>query len=143
MSNVDDSQVRNLFAKLDDENRSRMMFKALKKGAEHLQNQTQTLLRTRLANSASMVKGVKLKSDKSYNEISVHIMGDYRLRWFEKGTKPRKTKGHKVTGYNRSRRIRSGKGGNRGAIRPLYYFRDARQSDIDSVMIQTLDELMK
>ena len=73
-----------------------------------------------------MLKGVKLKADKAYTEISVHIMGDYRLKWFEKGTKPRKTKGHKITGYNRSRRIRSGKGGNRGSIRPLYFFKDAR-----------------
>ena len=140
MSNVqvDDSQVVNLFDKLSDTDK--ILFKALKKGADQLQHQTQQVLTTRLAKSASMLKGVKVRADKVYTEIKVHIMGDYRLRWFEKGTKPRKTKGHRVTGYDRWRRVRSGKGGNRGSIKPLYFFRDARQSNIEQTILQAIDE---
>lgn len=148
MSNVivDDSQVTNLFDKLSDENRSTILFKALKKGAKALQETTQTNLRSAMGSSAnSMVQGVKLKADKAYSEISVHIMGDYRLKWFEKGTKIRKTKGHKITGYDKRQRVRSGKGGNRGAIKALYYFRKARQNPdyIDLIVTQSITEQLK
>lgn len=146
MSNVqvDDSQVKNLFDKLSDENRKTILFRALQKGAKALQAQTQTNLKAAFNGGASMAKGVKLKADKSYNEISVNIMGDYRLRWFEKGTQIRKTKGHKVTGYDRWRKVRSGKGANRGRIRPLYFFRNARQNDaINDVVMQSIDEQLK
>ncbi len=62
-----------------------------------------------------MEKGIKLRVDKAYSEVILHIMGDYRLKWFEKGTKPRYTKGHKVTGYLSNHRLkRTGKGGFRG-----------------------------
>lgn len=143
MSNVkiDDSQVVNLFDKLNDP--QAILFKALKKGAQALQEQTQTNLKTAFSGGSSMAKGVKLKADKAYSEVSVHIMGDYRLKWFEKGTQIRKTKGHKITGYNRSRRIRSGKGANRGRIRPYYFFRQARQGNIENIITQAITEQLK
>lgn len=152
MSNVqiNDSQVQNLFDALDEKNRSTILFKALKKGAEKLKADTQTQLKTRLGSGASstgrlgkpMTEGVEVTTDKAYNEVTVHIMGDYRLKWFEKGTKIRKTKGHKITGYDRRYRIRAGKGGNRGQITALNFFNAARQGNIDDTVISAIDELM-
>ena len=73
-----------------------------------------------------ITQGVKLTTEKAYNEVKVHIMGDFRLKFFEKGTKERLTK----------------KGASRGSIKPLYFFRTARQneSEIDSAIFRSLDE---
>ena len=50
-------------------------------------------------------------------------MGDYRLKWFEKGTKDRFTKGHKITGYADFRHLkRTGKGGYRGKMVAEHFF---------------------
>ena len=115
----------------------------MKKAAWLLADKTKTNLKTRLGRGAtSMLGGVKVKTDKAYTETSVNIMGDYRLIWFEKGTKIRKTKGHRRDGYGR-RLKRTGKGGNRGAIKPLYFFRDARQSDIDDTIFNSITESLK
>ena len=54
-----------------------------------------------------------MKTDKAYGEVIVHIMGDYRLKFFEKGTKLRKTK----------------KGAERGLIKPHHFFANARNSE--------------
>nr|DAT69137.1 MAG TPA: hypothetical protein [Caudoviricetes sp.] len=62
-------------------------------------------------NGKTMESGVRLKADKDYCEVSVSILGDFRLKFFEKGTA--------------QRRLRRG-GANRGSIRPLYFFREAR-----------------
>jgi hypothetical protein len=39
-----------------------------------------------------MESGVKLKVLKDYCEVDVNIMGDFRLKFFEKGTKLRRTR---------------------------------------------------
>lgn len=124
---IDVSQIKNLFAKLDEHSRQTILFQALKKGAEVLQENTKTQLFSSSLNSSSMQKGIKLKADKVYNEVSVNIMGDYRLKWFEKGTKPRKTK-------NKSYR---------GQIKPLYFFKRARQSNIENVIMQSITDSLK
>jgi hypothetical protein len=53
-----------------------------------------------------MRRGIKVSVDKEATYSKVHIMGDYRLKWFEMGTKPRQTK----------------KGYSRGFIKPAYFF---------------------
>ena len=67
----------------------------------------------------------KLVRENNENVAKVHIMGDFRLKFFEKGTKQRRTKGHKITGYAGRSLKRSGKGGNRGSIKGLYFFKSA------------------
>lgn len=137
MSNVqvDDSQVQNLFSKLG--NCEEVMFKALKKGAEALQESTTNLLKSRLGAGATsgkrlgrpMTRGIKIKADKAYNEIVVHIMGDFRLKWFEKGISvPRKT-----------RKTNS----NRGTIRGYNFFRDSRTSGIEDIITRSIDEQLR
>src|SRR5574344_1952910 len=60
----------------------------------------------------SLLQGVKVKSV-SPKVAKVHIMGEFRLKWFEKGTRARATK----------------KNYNRGAMdKQYYFFRDAKAS---------------
>ena len=149
---IDKSQVTKLFDALSADKRTTILTKALKKGAKVLQDNTKQQLRTKLGAGAtsgqkygkSLESGIKLKSD-GYGEISVHIMGDFRLKFFEKGTKQRRTKGHKITGYAGRRLKRSGKGGNRGSIKGLYFFKSARQNEgqINEVISKSITETLK
>lgn len=75
-----------------------------------------------------MESGIKVKADKDYCEVSVSIMGDFRLKFFEKGTA--------------ERRLRRG-GANRGSIKPLYFFRQARQQDIDNTINNSITESLR
>ena len=79
-------------------------------------------------NPKNMVKGVRMKADKTYNTVKVHIMGDYRLKWFETGTAFRKTK----------------KGQNRGAIKAYGFFAKARQNEsaIMNAIYASLDKAL-
>lgn len=154
MSNVtiDSSKVDELLGKLSPENNRNIIHKALLKGGKYLQSKTIENLRRGQTKSGtlkadSMVKGVKLKSDKDYGEVTVHIMGDYRLKWFEKGNKKdRFTKGHRVTGYLTRRLLkRSGKGGNRGKISAINFFSRARadESGITTSVHSSIEESLK
>lgn len=132
MSNIDKSQVDRLFDEFSEEKANSILFNAIKKGAKKLQSDTKAQLRSRLGTGAtsarkwrSMESGIKLRTEKDYCEATVHIMGDFRLKFFEKGTKVRMTRKTKA---------------NRGAIRPLYFFRSAQQSDIEGLISQSITE---
>lgn len=125
MSNVDSSQVDQLLNQLAPETIQQIIFKALKEGASTLKQNTILNLRRPTLN-----KGVRVKPNKAFNEVQVNIMGDYRLKWFEKGTKDRFTKGHKITGYADSRHLRrTGKGGYRGKMVAEHFFQAARNDE--------------
>ena len=135
---VDDSAVRNLFQALDEESRKRILFTALKTGGEKLLSETKMQLRSKLGSGASspnrwngrtMESGIRLKADKDYCEVDVNVMGDFRLKFFEKGTKLRQTK----------------KKANRGSIKGLYYFQAARSKadEITTIINSSLAESLK
>ena len=128
MSNValDSVSVDRLLANLESENRHKIVTEALRRGGQVAQQSVKQSLRAKVGSSAqSMEKGIKLKVDKAYSEVTLHIMGDYRLKWFEKGTKPRYTKGHKTTGYLSNHRLkRTGKGGYRGQMVATHFFKE-------------------
>lgn len=92
--------------------------------------------------------------NKKDSSAKVHIMGDFRAKFFEKGTKERYTKGHKITDEywvgKRKYLRRSGKGGRRGRISAGYYFRTAQQlterkifSDIDKRLSKAIITISK
>lgn len=138
MCNVDSSQVDQLLNQLAPETIQEVVFKALKEGANTLKSNTISNLRRPTLN-----KGVKVKPNKALNEVQVNIMGDYRLKWFEKGTKDRFTKGHKVTGYTDSRHLkRTGKGGYRGKMIAEHFFQAARadEESIYNAMFTSITE---
>lgn len=154
---IDTSGVSSLLSSLAAEVKDGMLLKALQKGGKALQEQTQRQLLTSLpaANHPThthvgtrtthgpMVKGVTNKTDKAYSEVRISILGDFRLKWFETGTKERTLKrtGAKDRSRGRYRGDRrylhrkKGKenfykaGSPRGRIRPLRFFATARADD--------------
>lgn len=125
MSKVYSSQVDQLLNQLAPETIQDIIFKALKEGGNTLKANTILNLRRPTLN-----KGVRVKPNKAFNEVQVNIMGDYRLKWFEKGTKDRFTKGHKITGYADFRYLkRTGKGGYRGKMVAEHFFQAARNDE--------------
>lgn len=132
---IDDSQVQDLFKRLTSKDQKKAMKSALRKAASILVKKTKSNLKQVVKNSnkkstkygTSLQSGVKSKVAKNGNEAEVHIMGDFRLKFFEKGTKPRETKGYKITGKDSSNNlIREGKGSNKGSITPKYFFKNAQ-----------------
>lgn len=150
---IDDSQITRLFESLSVENRNKALTKAFKVGAKKLADDTKQQLRAKLGAGAtsgkkygkSLESGIKVKADAAYSEVSVHIMGDFRLKFFEKGTKERTTKGRKIVGYSGRNLRRSGKGGGRGKITALNFFRTARQneSQLNEIIKRSITESLQ
>lgn len=135
---IDDSKVMNLFQALDQDSRKAILFKALKEGSNKLAEQTKQQLRSKIGSAASSPNwwdgkpldgGIRVNAEKDYCEVNVNIMGDFRLKFFERGTKFRQTK----------------KGYNRGSMKPIYFFKSARanESDITSVINYSIEESLK
>lgn len=135
---VDDSKVRNLFQALDEDSRKRILFAALKAGGTRLAENTKIQLRSKLGSGATspnrwngktMESGIRVKGDKDYCEVDVNVMGDFRLKFFEKGTNFRQTK----------------KKANRGKIRALYFFQSARSKadEIEGIINSSISESLK
>lgn len=94
----------------DIDRRNKALFKAVEAGAKELQALTVAQLKADMGDSATrrglkgrpkyadhspMTEGVRLMRNKWYVESGVHIMGDFRLKWFERGTTERFTGGRK------------------------------------------------
>lgn len=149
---IDSSEIDNILNNLNEENRKKALFNSLVKGGQELVKETQSELLSVLPNGKSMLKGIRLKKDKNYDEVKVHIMGDYRLKFFEMGTEERYLK-KPLPKKNETNELKSGSknsGGTpyRGKISPKYFFQKAREhSNMVSVMIEKLineiNKLMK
>ena len=73
-----------------------------------------------------------MKADKDYTEVSVSIMGDFRLKFFEKGTKDRYTS----KGFYRGKM-----GENKeGTSNYRYFFREARQKDLSGIITHSISQ---
>lgn len=73
--------------------------------------------------------------------VKVHIMQDYKAKWFEMGTAKRYTKGYRNVGYYKrnpfgKRRYveRTGKPGYRGCIRSSWIFTTEQQKQQNAIM---------
>lgn len=150
MSNiqVDNRKVLAMFSEMDAKNRKRVFRTALRQSAGILVRQTKKNLRSietsggRLRtntpnrwNGKKMEQGIRSKMEKGDKSMKVHLLGDFRLKFFEMGTKDRYTKGHKITGSYWSRGagrgrkylVRVGKGGYRGRIESSRFFARSKQ----------------
>lgn len=160
---IDTKQVDNLFRKLDDTHRNDAMMNALKAGASVLANKTRSNLKKGLGSGADsprpernknyewknkpMTEGVTLNARDTYNTtVQVSIMGDPRLKWFEKGVEERfKGARKKSSKY----RIVKESGGlkSTGSIKKINFFASARQDDgqitsaIEKTLIKELNNL--
>lgn len=126
---INSETIDNLLNRLDNkELKDNLILTALKEGAKVIQQNAIANLRRYVKsntpnhwNGRTMESGIKIVADRIALETKVHIMGDYRLRFFEKGTKDRLikkdyyTKNHKL--------IKAGT--NRGKITGKYFFRNA------------------
>ncbi|MDR1882995.1 MAG: hypothetical protein LBR26_09495 [Prevotella sp.] len=146
---VDTAQVKRLLSALGGKETKQAAIGTLRKSAKILQDETERQFKSKV-NIDGVRVAYKSKSGKekkkwkrvatvkiNNKELSakVHIMSDYRAKWFELGTRKRVTKGHKVTGYYTLRpgggarryKSRTGKGGNRGRIKAWHLFQKAQQ----------------
>ena len=139
---IKDSPVMSALRDIEDSLKSGAVITALEKGAEVLQAETRTQLRRKLGPGATstlrrkkpMEKGVSLVVDREHGEVRVSILGDFRLKWFERGTEER---------YTRVSRRRKGSAKRyRGRIEALRFFESARSNE--SRVIETIEnELTK
>lgn len=124
--NIDSSKVLNLFAELTGKQQKKVYRQALKIGANVLVKETRILLKTRLRSGAMTEKnrwngktlqsGIRSKINQEGTEAKINIMGDFRLKFFEMGTKPRFLK------------KQPRKGANRGTISPTNFFANAQRN---------------
>jgi hypothetical protein len=110
---VDASRCYALFRRISTKNQRKVSRQALRAAANKVKNQAvknlqgvighsvrKTTTYTRANGKAekhSLARGIKVVA-KDAETAKVHIMGDYRLKWFEMGTKYRTTKGSRRMG---------------------------------------------
>lgn len=110
---VDASRCYALFRRLNTRNQRKVSRAALRGAANKLKKEAVKNLQQSIGHSVkktstytrrngktekrSLAKGIKVVA-KDAETAKVHIMGDYRLKWFEMGTDHRKTKGARGKG---------------------------------------------
>lgn len=118
---VDAGQVLEMFAVLDSKNQKKAHRTALRKATGILVRETRKNFRKVVKspnsknrwNGKTFSSGIKSKVNKEATEGKVHIMGDFRLKFFEMGTRTRYRKRTK---------------GSTGAIKATYFFKRAREA---------------
>jgi len=132
---VETKDVLNMFADLTGKEQKKVYRNALRIAARILVKEAKQQLRGVIGskinsknkwNGKTLGSGIKLKLDKEATEAKVHIMGDFRLKFFEKGTK--------------NRTLRKN-GANRGAMTAHYFFRTAK-SDKENEIFNSLDKII-
>ena len=136
---VDDKEIIKALSNLSFKQMNKAYRNGMKKSLDPILKQTKQNLRNsgiRNVNKPyigkngkkyiSMLQGVKTSvyigdTEDSYGKV--HIMKEFRLKWFEKGTQLRKTR----------------KGYNRGSIKPKWFFATAVRQKQNEV-VNTLDE---
>lgn len=117
---VDSSQVLRMFSELNSRQQKNVYKNALRKAGRILQKETKTQLRSVVGkainhknrwNGKTLGNGVKMKVDKEATEAKVHIMGDFRLKFFELGTTTRQLRKN---------------GANRGRMKAAHFFKTAK-----------------
>ena len=137
--NVDDKEVIQALSRLSFKQMNKAYREGMKKSLDPILKQTKINLRKSGIKNVnkpyigkngkkypSMIQGVKTSvyvgdTEDSYGKV--HIMKEFRLKWFEKGTQLRKTS----------------KGWNRGSIKPKWFFASA-VSQRSKEAVSNLDE---
>lgn len=155
---IDSGDLDATLKALGPERNHKIVFDSLVAGAEALQSETIRVLKLEMGESATriglrgrpqyadhdpMTDGVMIMKNPYYNEAGVHIMGDFRLKWFEKGTSERYVGGRRKEdgSYPGDKSISN----YRGEIEPNGFFSHARsQGDlIVSAIEDKIDSKLK
>lgn len=136
---VDSRNVLKMFAELSNKNQKKVHRIALAKALSILVKEARSTLKGVIRKSIyskskktgkSLASGIKYRINKEATEDKAHILGDFRLKFFELGTKERYRK----------------RGGKTGSIKASYFFRIARQNNeavISSSMNNIISESIK
>lgn len=155
---VDASRCYALFRRLNTRNQRKVSRAALRGAANKLKKEAVKNLQQSIGHSVkktstytrrngktekrSLAKGIKVVS-RDAETAKVHIMGDYRLKWFEMGTDQRKTKGARGKG----KKIPLRKASSRGRVfkeqSKLWWFAKAVKAKEHEVTQDIENELIK
>ena len=151
MIEVDAKEVLGLFADLNSRQQKQAHRNALRRAANILVKETKNQLKAKLGrkansrnwwNNKTLLSGIKANSSRDGKEAKVHIMGDFRLKFFEMGTEPRKTKGNNTATVRRKTPIRrQKKAASRGKITSMQFFKTA-QKNKENEIFNSLDKLL-
>ena len=133
---VDMKSLKDMLSELEPKHMKKVRRETLKKSASKLVTATRRNLRsvTKHANSRNwwnnrtLQSGVRYRIDQDVTSAKIHIMGDYRLIFLEKGTVIRYTTGNSsksVRGKKPSRRQK--RRAYRGKINAKWFFKNARE----------------
>lgn len=132
---IDAKKVLERFAELTGKKQRAVYRNGLRKAARILANETRKELRKIVGakinsrnkwNGKTLGSGIKYKIDKEGTEAKIHIMGDFRLKFFEKGTVKRFIRKNKA---------------NRGSMKANYFFR-ASKANKEKEVFASLDRLI-
>lgn len=132
---IDTKKVLERFAELTGKKQRAVYRNGLRKAARILANETRKELRKIVGakinsrnkwNGKTLGSGIKYKIDKEGTEAKIHIMGDFRLKFFEKGTVKRFIRKNKA---------------NRGSMKANYFFR-ASKTNKEKEVFASLDRLI-
>lgn len=151
MIEVDAKEVLGLFADLNSRQQKQVYRNALRRAANVLVKETRTQLKSKLGrkansknwwNGKTLVSGIKSNADRQGKEAKIHIMGDFRLKFFEMGTSNRKTTGNNSASVRGKTPIRrQKKSANRGRINSMRFFSTAKQNK-EKEIFDSLDKLI-
>ena len=128
---IDAKEVIRMLAGLDSKLRKKAYRDGIRKSLTIVRKEAISRLRNVVGKGASRRKdnygktlesGVRYKIYKDVSGGNVNILGNYKLKWFELGTKPRQNSRKKTT----SKLLKKKR--NTGQIRPSYFFTKAYES---------------
>ena len=149
---VNMESVKAMLSELEPKHIKKVRRETLKKTASKLVTATRRNLRsvTKHANSRNwwnnktLQSGVRYRINQDVSEVKIHIMGDYRLIFLEKGTVLRYTTGKSsksVRGKKPSRRQK--RRAYRGKINAKWFFKNARSSTQHDIESEINEEISK
>ena len=143
MNNVDAKEVLKMFAELNTKNQKKAHRSALQKAARIIISEAKRNFKTVVKTPNSKRKtgktlssGIKYKVNRNATESKIHIMGDFRLKYFEKGTKSRKWK----RTNKKKEEVKT------GSITGVYFFKRARtskESEVSNSMNDIISQSIK
>lgn len=155
---VDIEEFNRMLRRINGEESKRAITYAIRSGANMIRKKTisnfdsgtkfkaYNVYRDRNGNTKRL-QLVTVKIGKKKDSAVVHILGDFRAKFFELGTKRRMTKGRNITGeYKKGGRTylsRTGKPANRGIITRRLYFKKAQESEESKVLGEMLSRVEK
>ncbi|KAA6344039.1 hypothetical protein EZS27_008296 [termite gut metagenome] len=123
---INTKSVTDMFNDFDKKLRKKTLVNVLKKSANILRKQTISNLKSVVKNidrkdkyNNTLRKGIKVSVAKNSESVKVHLLGNYKLKWFELGTVPRYAKNFKRKKMQKERYT--------GSIKRYNFFANAKQ----------------